>query len=211
VVYPHLIQWIVQRTIMHTQHIDKVWRADMQRLIKTLTPEQKSHYDTIDPTIRQAWTDGRLNPGSFVLGVIYPDYFSSLVDLKGPFTQMQIGNMAQHFTRIRQVAQANHAEVLVVSVPWGIYMSAKDQQHFARLGFQIDPRMVTNDVQDDSIAQACRLADLPFLSVTWSMRQACATQSLFYPLDCHFNAEGNRIFAEQMAPLLLSRLKAAGR
>jgi lysophospholipase L1-like esterase len=205
--FPDLQLWVTQRTIMHTQQTDIVWRAEIARLERTLDAQQRSHLQTISPAIRQAWTSGRLNPGSFVLGVIYPDYFESLVDLQAPFTQMQIRNMGDHLLRIRRAVSAEKCRVLALAVPWGIFMSPADQANFARCGFEVDPRMLSTDSMDQAIAQACRQSDIPFVSVTPAMRAHCREARLFYPLDGHFNADGNRIFAAEIAPAIEKALR----
>ena len=98
------------------------------------------------------------------------------------------------------MAAENNASVLVVSVPYGAYVSPAGYESRRRLGFSVTPEMLSSDATDEAVAEACRRAGLPFHNVTARFRRASADLDLFFELDGHFNAAGNRLFGESLAP-----------
>jgi hypothetical protein len=116
--------------------------------------------------------------------------------------------MSAQFSRILRSAASVKAAVIIVSVPFGIYVS---QQQFGirqkGFGFTLDPLMLTSSSPDDAIRQAAVGAGVPFFAFTQAFR-AMDDASLFFELDGHFTASGHRVYAEQLTPVVAAALKA---
>lgn len=206
-VFPTLTRWITDRTIMHTQQTGPEWQEEVRNMEKGLDAAQRQRLASIDPQVRQGWESGRVNPGSFVLGIKYPNYFTSVVDLHDPVTELLIKRCGRALSRIRRVADGNGCQVVTLSLPWGLYISPHDYDDFKRLGIDVDPRMLSTDNADEAFRQAAALAGVPFLTFTPELRHESAEHHLFYDLDCHFNPFGNQYFADLIAPSIENQIR----
>jgi lysophospholipase L1-like esterase len=95
----------------------------------------------------------------------------------------------------------------VVLVPYGIYVSPSSFKSRQRLGFYVTPEMLATSAEDEAIASACQIADLPFYSLTQDFRQASSDLDLFFDLDGHFNTAGHKHFGEALAPLIEKKIR----
>jgi lysophospholipase L1-like esterase len=199
-VFPTLTRWITDQTIMHTRSTGPEWRAEVSSMERGLNDAQRDRLAHIDPQIRDLWDRGRLNPGSFVIGIKYETYFTSMIDIDSPLTKLLIDKCGQALTRIRRCAQANGSNVLALSLPWGLYISQHNYDDFKRLGIEVDPRMLSTDDVDETYRRATTQAEVPFRSYTPALRHESLSHHLFFDLDCHFNPYGNDYFAHLVEP-----------
>jgi len=118
--------------------------------------------------------------------------------------------MARSLARIRQDAEKEQAEVLVVSVP-AFYVSPDTLAGMRRVGFHLDDDAPASDAPDGAIRSACRDAGVPFYSFTERFREIGARRKLYFDLDGHFNRAGHELFAEEISKLLQERHGDSGR
>jgi hypothetical protein len=104
--------------------------------------------------------------------------------------------MSQEFSHIANTDPKT--PITVLSVPHGAYTQPESYNDIQNLGFYMSPALLETTVVDEVIKQAANVAGLDFLSVTDTFRQH--DPLAYYPLDGHFNAEGNRLFAESIYP-----------
>ena len=88
-----------------------------------MTPTEKARFEKLDHGVQQAFLDGQLNPALIELTTGRPDYFLSTMDVSSPNTQRLIKEMALELARIDEAARQSQAKAIVVSVPYGIYVS----------------------------------------------------------------------------------------
>ena len=83
-------------------------------------------------------------------------------------------------------------------MPYGLYVADRYIKNHRRLGFETDPAMALTKAPDESIAQAASRAGMQHWSALEEFRQS--SELLYYELDQHFTASGNRLFAEVLVP-----------
>lgn len=207
--YPNVTQRLLQRKVrandllQNHQDIQSYWQQyASEMLLNNISPEQAARFQTLDWEIQQLFHEGLLNPGMIYDALRTPDYFLKPIDLTTTFTQARIEKLASELDRIKRVAQANKAEVIVVAVPVGVYTNERGMESRQRLGFSVDPKMLSSTAPDETIALAAEQAGLKFYSVLDSFRQYQGMEALFYPIDGHFTVAGNRLFSINLLPVV---------
>jgi hypothetical protein len=176
--------------------------ADRKRILATLKPRQRTQFRALDPAVRNAFMQGALNPDLIRLGITKPRYFLRTLELDAPWTKRLIENMAWEFGRIKAVAERHGARVLVVSVPYGSYVSHRSFETRRRLGFTMRDDMLVSTAPDDAIRAAARTAGVDFAEVTQTFRDAAVQSVLYYEFDGHFTVRGHALFASALLSLI---------
>jgi lysophospholipase L1-like esterase len=197
--YPHLLAMVDK--IFEPQVFYK-WKKDAQRLLINMTPTVKARFEKLDPGVQEAFLNGQLNPALINISTTRPDYFLSTMDVTSPNTQHLVLEMANQLARIDNAARQSQAKAIVVSVPYGVYVSQNSFKTRQRLGFEVVPDMLTTSAGDEPIRRASEIAGLPFYDVTDEFRQASLQRNLFFELDGHFNAQGHERFAALLMPAI---------
>jgi len=199
--YPNFLAWIDERENSEAV-LTKQWRREAQIFLTVFTPKEKARLEKIDVRAREAFLNGELNPALVYLGIHQPEYFLQTMDANSAKVQELVSKMAEQFARIKNVARQNNADVLVVSMPYGIFVSSASLKSRERLGFTSAQEMLTTSAPDDEISIACQMAGVRFYDYTHDFRQASAQNNLFFELDGHINAQGHSYFAEVIAPMI---------
>lgn len=193
------------------QTLDVQWKDYALTYMKVMTPENRTRFETLDARVKDLFMSGELNPSLVYLGVTQPDYFALTLETDSERVQTLVAEMAKHLERIKKVALENGAAVVVVSVPYGAYVSRRSLESRGRLGFHVTPEMLSTGAADEAIGAACLKAGLPFHNVTAGFRRASADLDLYFDLDGHFNVAGQRHFGEAVVPLVEKMMSAAQR
>lgn len=200
--------FIAERTVLtftSAGSIRRTWANTAATFITSHTPEQAARYTALDSTLRGWFERGEINPHFVQLAVTAPDYWL-WVHQPAESLAPYIAQMSAHFAQVQAAAPSAHVQV--ISVPHGAYTQASAQADLARLGFLVPPDLLTNPLVDVAIQDASQRANVGFWAPTAHFR---ATQApLFYAVDGHFNAEGNRHFAEALAPSVMSLCAVEG-
>lgn len=182
-----------------------LWKSEAQAVVETLTPQERTRFDGLDPQVKRAFLNGELNPSLIQTSMKLPRYFLDTFRADQPEVQSLISAVAGSLTDIKGMAGRYGCEVMVVSVPLKVYASREELESCRRLGYELIPEMAESDSPDRAIDEACRMAGVKFISVTDEFRKAAHATRLFYELDGHFNPAGHRVFAELLTPRLLQQ------
>jgi hypothetical protein len=126
---------------------------------------ERQRFDSLDASIRERFLAGDMNPDIVGIALRRPDYSSWLLDESSAAVQSNVMVMADRLARIRQLAEAYGARVIVVSIPNWPYVS--HSAALRRIGFALNGNMLSTDAPDDEARQACREAGIEqFVSVT---------------------------------------------
>jgi len=204
--YPNFLRVVDDQAAASAAALTNEWQQQAQLLTKVFTTEENARLDKLDPQVKDAFRLGELNPSLIYLGVHSPDYFLQTMDLNSAKTQDQISKMSEQLVRIRLAANQINAKVIVVSVPYGIYVSPASLASRHRLGFAVAPEMLTTNPEDDAIRNASQRAGVDFYEFTDQFRRASTQQQFFYLLDGHFNRAGHASFAEALTPVVSKTL-----
>ena len=205
--YPHFVLLMKERSKESLQ--TNRWKEDADSFISRMNLNQQERFEKLDPQVRESFLKGELNPALVYLSITKPDYWRHTLDPTSTSSRSLIGAMAKELERIKKVARDYSARVVVVSVPYGIYVSAESFKSRQRLGFSVAPEMLTANVEGDAIASASQMAGLRFYDFTSQFRSACVKSDLFFKLDGHFNCEGHRYFSEILFPVIQKALTEA--
>lgn len=206
--YPNFLAMLDERE-NSAASLASQWEHDAQIFLTVLTPAEKARLEKIDAHGREAFLNGELNPALVYLSLHQPAYFSQSVDVRSARVRDWVAKMAEQFARIRSIAQQHHADVLIVSMPHGMYVSAAILKNRERLGFASAPDMLTTSAEDEEIRTASQMAGVRFYDYTREFRQAAVQRDLFFEWDGHLNARGHDYFAELIAPLLKEAIAAS--
>jgi lysophospholipase L1-like esterase len=196
--YPNLLRIVDGNS---TELVDE-WQSMARASYAGMTPAARARVDHLDDRVRKAFSAGELNPSLVYLAVQHPDYFMETMDLDASITKSHITQMADQLRRIKSAADQNHAKVIVVSVPYGIYVSKRSFETRRQIGFNATPQMLTSAEPDEAIRRASELAGIDFYEVTNEFRKDGDGHQLYFELDGHFNAAGHSLFAEALAPII---------
>jgi len=214
-VIPNTMEY--RRSKLHTQStlLSTVWKKDALETIERWNSEQRERFHSYDPTIKRMFLDGDLNPSLVYLAITNPRYFLDTWDLNSHYTATLIESMSQYLARINNVCVNNKVKPLVTIVPYGVYVSSKDYDSRTRLGFSLNPEMLTSDTADRAIEMAAARAQMEHYSVLSQFRLVDARVPLYFVFDGHFNAEGHhlyaRLIAKKVEDFLQSREEKRGR
>jgi lysophospholipase L1-like esterase len=186
------------------------WQRRSRSLLASLKPDQRRRFERLPRALRKRYLDGDLNPYVVELAAREPNYFSWLLDESNPSVQKKVSAMAEQLSRIKEMAGVNDARVVAVSIPNWPYVTHSASAR--RLGFDLRQEMLRTTAPDDESRQACEASGIEQIAVTEEIRRRAAQSGRFYyPVDGHFTAEGQRAFAEAIAPEISSVLTSGKR
>jgi lysophospholipase L1-like esterase len=185
-----------------TEDLGAVRETRRLKMMKNMTSEERDKLSKLDPGIRQAFEHDGLNPAMIRLALNQPEYYVEYTDVNSENFSERRDNMAWEFGRIKSIAESHNAEVLILSVPNGTYVSEKVNASKGRIGFITNEDLLTGNRADIGTIQAAEIAKLPVVNVTKEFREFCEKETLYFELDGHFNELGNRRFADAILPLL---------
>jgi hypothetical protein len=152
--FPHLLA--IADKIQEPQGFNQ-WKNDARRLLNSMTTSAKARFEKLDHGVQEAFIDGQLNPALIYLSTSRPDYFSSTMDVNSPDARRLIQEMAIQLARIDRAAHQGQAKAIVVSVPYGVYVSKTSFKSRQRVGFEVLPEMLTTNARDEPIRRACEI------------------------------------------------------
>ncbi len=167
-----------------------------------MEPGQRARFDALEDTVREAFLNGDLNPYLVDLALQVPDFYTMAIDPEDPWTQVSIERTAGFFSRIKYVAEQYGGRMIVVSIPEGPYVNAHALRNMARVGYEMPEWLLATDGADEAMAEASKLAETPFYSVTPVFREHKDDPELYFELDGHPTPKGNRLFADAFKPML---------
>jgi len=202
--YPNILAMAhgVPRAGDDVRDVSRVWKDQAADMVHGFGAAERRRFAQLDDDIREAFLRGELNPGLVMLGVKQPDRFLTGAGVDTTTAKQLIDAMAACLRRVSLAAARVNAAVIVMSVPYGAYVSARDLKSKRRLGFDVDSQLMNSSGPDDAIWRAAVAAGLPFLTVTQHFRNEAVTKRLYFPIDGHFTSAGNRLYAQAVADVL---------
>jgi lysophospholipase L1-like esterase len=204
--FPHFFYFREQ--MRAPQQVQDTWVRQAAELTAHLSEEQRQRFQQVAPSIQAMFRSGNLNPAILLYVLNWPSYFLIATEISGPTAQRAIAEMCRDFKRIHDVAGSIGARALTVSVPFRAQACSADLPDMALLGLPIPTSIVSANL-DTPIQEAAACAAVPFHEVTASFRNRCASEPLYYRFDGHLNRAGNKLFAENLLPILEAVLRSS--
>jgi len=183
-----------------------IWKEEAAEALAMYSEHDRARFDALNDDVRRAFLSGDLNPSLMQFVVGEPARLVEVDDPDGAAARSAIARMAGYLASIGRVASAYGSDLIVVSVPYGPYASARDYRNAEHIGFTLTPDMISSTRADEAIRRASEQAGVPFVSVTPGFRQAAAARELFFALDGHYTRAGHDTFAALVEPAVASRV-----
>jgi hypothetical protein len=210
--YPNMMQMMspvdTKQVHVSKEELRETWKKQVNGFLAQMTAAEKTKFENLPSGVREAYRAGVLNPGLLFMAMRHGEFLTETCDGGGK-AQKGIEETAKELTRIRQYAERAHAGLLVVPVPYRVYVSRRDQAAMVQLGFPVEEGMLSWSAPDEAIHQACRAAQVPFASVTGEFRERAQATDLYFAWDGHLNQAGHGVFGELAGRVV--RTKFAGR
>jgi len=203
--FPHSVQilhdWSATKGTFRSKErqLQKIWQDQAQKLAAGYRGERKERFARMGTTAREMFLNGQLNPGFVSMAMADPDYFLTPLQTKRPRVQKGLARMRDLLQEIQRAA--GKADVVVLSVPLGLYVSKRSWEEGKEIGFTVTPEMLHTTTPDDSLQEICARAGIPFFSITAQFRKSTATP-LYYRYDGHFTPAGHELFTNLLRPWL---------
>ncbi len=196
-----------QPTVIPAERAAAEWRTKATELLERLRPVERARFDALPADVRARFRRGQLNPYVVELAIRKPHYYSWLLDDASPTVARKVRALAEQLARIRAVGEAYGAKLVVLSIPNWPYVAHAPET--TRLGFQLPREMLATRAPDVEAERACAAAGVAHLDVTASIRRdASEGRPLFFPLDGHLNAEGQRRVAAAIEPQMAKLVRS---
>jgi hypothetical protein len=180
------------------------WTENTARneILAKMPPEKKAVFDTIDPKVREAFMRGMFNPYMVNLAMDNPRFYIMPMMLDDPWVKDCIDHMAGQLGRIENAAKDVGATVAVLTIPDGVYVNDAAQKNITRVGYEIDPKLMTAENADGGVRRACDKAGLPFFTASKGFVDRASETDLFYELDSHPTPKGHALYADLITPII---------
>ncbi len=191
-----------------TAEDNRRWTANTakEEFLDKMPPEHRARFDAFEDKVKDAFSEGLLNPYMIDLAMQNENFYFATFDLEDPWTKSCIERMAGQLGRIKKVAGAYGTEVVVVSVPDGPYVNEHAYRNIQRVGYRMKEGIIASDAPDQGIAAACGQAALPFAQATAAFKAKKDDPKLYFELDGHLTPEGHALYADAIADPLLERI-----
>lgn len=204
-VYPHFVELKHRMMPPPTAMVTEKWKTQAADMIAQLEGAQKARYEQLDEVMHELYLSGNLNP-VYLVAIVDSQWALASQELGSSEVQAALKRMAVHFGTIKQQAEGVGSEVVVISTPGAHFVAQANYDSFERMGFNMNPDILTTTVMDESIQQAAGQAGLAFFEVTQAFREKAKTETLFFEYDAHKNEAGQQLFAEQIEPIIRQQL-----
>jgi hypothetical protein len=172
--------------------------------------EQHRHrFKALDPATADRFINGALNAGIVMMALDTPNFWLDTVN-SGKMIDTGVTGMRNVFSSIKSVSEANGANAIVVSMPYGAYLGGGAADNLRRLGFNIPNFLYHDQSTEDQIRRAADEAGVQFVSVLKRF-QAVSSDDLFIPFDGHYSSSGNKLYAELLSTELMRLLPSLAR
>ena len=218
--YPNAMRWLREKRrardySARTQDIEppqrstaednRRWTANTAKdFHDKMNAEERERFEAFDDEVKQAFLSGNLNPYMIDLAMKSPNFYTLTLDLEDPWTQTCIRRAGSQLARILHVCEENKAQVIVVSIPEGVYVNEHALIDMRRMGYDIPDSVLGSAAPDEGIRRACALAGVKFISVTNAFLAQRDNPNLYFELDGHLSPAGHALFGEALASRLLS-------
>lgn len=176
------------------------WVNIAKSVLQKMDSEQHARFDKLEDEVKQAFLRGGLNPWLIAHATGGPDYFMCTSDPDSAELASKTKVLAQQLGRLKKAADRQHVPVLVLSIPEGFYVNDEAYKNVQRIGFHVVPQMLMSEVADNAVVKACNAAGLKSLVVSQGFRDRRGEQKLYFELDRHMSAEGNKLFGNLVTP-----------
>lgn len=187
IIYPNFT-----KRFLRIANIQQRWKTDAAQLLFELTKEQKEKYISLELEIKSAFENGQLNPSLLDESLNHPNMFLESVDTSNALCKKGIIRMHDHLKEIKDLCKQTGCNLIILDLPNRPYGFPKTLKVIEALGYYVPGCDTLNASLPTQLAVNDLQTPLISSSLFWT------EDPLFYQYDGHWNAEGNRIFAQEL-------------
>jgi len=205
--FPHLYAWIsgigAHGSVSLHRGFTADWKKQGQQILRTLNQDQAKRYATLDPSVRNMFEDGQLNPRLIYDALIVPDRYVRLENVQTLENQRSLAFLANYLNSIAGAARDGGAEVIVVIVPHPAYTCGETMETMRMMTFVVPDSLRWTTNAEEAVKRAADLAGLACYSPVESFRSYTGPP-LYFKYDGHFNIAGAAFYADFLVGIVLS-------
>lgn len=210
--YPNLVRlssYLLHRNapasgfvMMQTAADNRKYYADTARLIlDRMGPEQRASFERLEPSVREAFLQGKLNPWMIDQSTCRPEIF--LHSGRADELRSRLPDAERQLARIRDAAQRAGCCAIVVCAPEGYRVNAEAFRNIQRVGYRMGEDLLRSNAPDEVVGEACSHVGIAcFHGLAAEYRKHEAEPGLFFEFDRHMSPTGNHLFADLLTPLV---------
>ncbi len=176
--------------------------GEAKKRFEQMPPEQRSRFDRLDETVKQAFFDGKLNSGMVDGATKWPRWYIDIADDTNEALGEKTQTLAAMVLRIERIARRFGARAWTVLMPEGPFVNHAAITNWGRLGFELTPELFGSETPERHIGSASEQAGVPFVNLAAAFRAHGNDAGLYFVLDSHMTPAGHRLVAETLFPLL---------
>ncbi len=173
-----------------------------KEIMKQFTPEEEIRFNQIDHEIQQLFLDGLLNPFLIAVSMKNPDLLIKSANVFNTFPPEGLKTLSEIFIEFKKLTEKQGSLLLIFNVPQSFFVNKHALAGIQKVGFQINPEMLTSTQMDQFVEKACNMANVPFIEITSEIRQYQDDPDLFFSLDSHPTPKGHKLIGELFFPKL---------
>lgn len=173
--------------------IGERWNQEAKAILASFSPQHRTRYAQLPAPVRTAFEAAMLNPSLLFEAMHHPNAPCAAADTTLPLTHDAMMRLRDHMAELRAVCRANDARFITISLPNRPYGCADCAGQLQQVGYTVQHCHALD--ADAAFGWAAQSAEVAHIAVGAHMTLA---PSMFYPLDGHWNAYGNRIFAQTL-------------
>jgi len=184
----------VRKSFRHTvlDYVKLMGNEDVERFQNNISDESKNLY-----------LYGNINPDLFIYALRMPDYFTKILTVDDTERRETMHNLYDLFDSIKQIGLENGSKIVLIDIPYGIFVDKKHCQTYQSLGFNYMENAWEADTPLEVILDIAKEAKIGVLVNLQEFRDKC-TDDCFWQYDDHMTPKGNEILAENVATQFLS-------
>ena len=204
--FPITTKQVKQRFRPDSHEILASLRFQAKNLLGKFDPASRKRYEALDSEVRDQFEHGLINPILVDVGCRHPEFYGKTLNRESDIMAAAARELPRTLKRFDALCRRFDTPWMVVSVPYGLYVSPEALQGRRRLGYRMPDDMLKTEVAERIVKAACDGAGVPFVSVTEAIRRL-KTPGAYYPLDGHPTAIGQAQFARLLKPEISSRFE----
>jgi hypothetical protein len=212
-----LMPWIYGRLQYRAAHRDssqltslnfEKFIAERARRLNMPAADVEAWKARLDPKILQAAVDGQFNGAQLALGLFEPDHWVNCLDLSTDVGKARWSDMERILDETDTLCRETHLTCAFVYSPTTVQYDPTGGSLQRRLGIHIRSEWLTEPSELERRLEKWSAAhSVAYMSLTDDFRRVARQRpgSLFFPLDGHWNREGNQVAASALSAWLRER------
>ena len=159
----------------------------------------------LEDDLRAMALNGSLNPGLLQWSASYPDFAT---DAYSPRSQAAAGRQraAAILQEIAKLASEHGGQVVLLSMPLGVYSDSVTRQNRIRMGFNLPDSLLSSSEPEAFTATVCAKAGILCVDYSSQFRHEVDGVQLWFAVDGHLTPRGNRLLGEALSNDLMPLL-----